>query len=241
MIPLVLVHGFMGGTAQWQGLIQRMGSDREVIELALPGYGTAADQAPLDRIGAYADWAIAALRARGVDRYHLMGHSMGGMIAQEMARRDAGAVARLILYGTGPHGTIPGRFETMEQSRQRAQIDGAEATARRISATWLLETERSADFPMVAAQAQSAGLPAILSSLTAMEHWSGIDQLDQIKARTLILWGDRDRTYDWHQTQALWSGITGAALCVLPDCAHLAHLEHPDAFASVVMQFLNTA
>ncbi len=238
MTPLVLVHGFLGGGAQWRALSVTLGPERAVIALDLPGFGAHAHLPPLSRIEDYAAWVVTTLQDRGVDRYHLLGHSMGGMIAQEIARLQPGALDRLILYGTGPEGTLPGRFETIAESKRRAQADGADATAQRIAATWLLERETSPQFPAVREIAQHAGLPAILAGLTAMEHWSGTARLDRIEAETLIIWGDRDRSYDWPQINTLCTGIAATALCVMPNCAHLAHLEEPEVFHRTVQSFI---
>ncbi|MEM9852085.1 MAG: alpha/beta fold hydrolase [Pseudomonadota bacterium] len=237
MTPLVLVHGFLGGAAHWTDLAVAL-HPRPVVALDLPGFGAAARQAPLPSIAAYGRWVIETLAARGIERYGLLGHSMGGMIAQEIARQDAPRVERLVLYGTGPDGVLPGRFETIAESKRRAQVDGPGPTARRIAATWLLQREEAALYGQVAAVAELAGLGAILAGLDAMAAWSGGDALSDVACPTLVLWGDQDRTYGWSQTATLWRGINGAQLCVVPQAAHLVHLDAPDVFVPVLRSFL---
>ncbi|PWJ20534.1 alpha/beta fold hydrolase [Jannaschia seohaensis] len=236
MTPLVLVHGFLGGAAQWAGQVGRLG--RDTVTLDLPGFGARADEAPLDRIEAYADWVIAEITRLGVDRYDLLGHSMGGMIVQEVARRDRARVGRLVLYATGAQGLLPGRFETIAESKRRAEEDGAGPTARRIAATWFRDREAAPAYPACAAIAEQAGLPAIHAGLDAMEAWSGGDLLSEIAADTLILWGDRDRTYQWPQIKRLWTGIPRTRLAVVPDAAHAVHLEKPELFDALLRDFL---
>lgn len=238
MTPLVLVHGFLGGSAQWDGLATALHDKRDLIAVDLPGFGANAHLKPLSSIYAYAGWVIQTLRDKGVGTYDLMGHSMGGMIVQEIARQDRANLKRLILYGTGAIGVLPGRFETIAESKRRAVADGAVATARRISATWLLENEASPLFSAVADLAQMASIDAIHAGLDAMESWSGIDNLTDISAETLVIWGDQDRTYTWAQTQQVWSSIQGAQLCVIPNCAHLVHLEAPLIFHEIMLRFL---
>ena len=116
MIPLVLVHGFMGGGAQWAGQKAALSQDYEVIALDLPGFGENAHLPVLDRSEGFADWAIAELHRLNLPRYHLLGHSMGGMVVQEMLRRDAQRIESLVLYSTGSVGILPGRFETISTS-----------------------------------------------------------------------------------------------------------------------------
>lgn len=238
MIPVVLVHGFLGGSRQWKDLRQALTAPRDVIALDLPGFGANADRPAFDLIEDNAAWVVESLRLQGVDRYHLLGHSMGGMIVQEVARIDADAVDQLVLYATAAQGLLPGRFETMAESKARALKDGAKATARRIAATWLLQEQLSPAYDDVAQIAESASLEAICAGLDAMKRWTGKERLAEIRQKTLIIWGDHDRTYKWPEIEALWSGLPSARLCVLPDCAHLVHLEAPEVFQRVLTGFL---
>lgn len=237
MIPLVFVHGLMGGGQQWP-LQAGAFPGQTLITLDLPGYGENADADAFDTIAGFANWALDELTARGVDRFHLLGHSMGGMIVQEMIAIAPERVERLVLYGTGAAGVLPGRFETIATSKDRARADGPHATAQRIAATWFLQREEAAQYPECAAIAARSSLQAILAGLDAMNGWSGAETLAQIAAKTLIIWGDHDRTYPWSQTQELWQTIPGASLAVIPNCAHAPHLEQPAVFNAVLNTFL---
>ncbi len=238
MTPIVLVHGFMGGSAQWSRLGSVLSQVTEVIALDLPGFGENAHLSPINRIESFADWVIEETHARGLQSYHLLGHSMGGMIVQEVARRDTGRVNRLVLYATGSIGVLPGRFETIAESKRRAAQDGAETTARRIAATWFLEETDSPEYPACADIAALARLDALEAGLDAMEAWNGADALSAITQKTLVIWGDQDRTYAWPQIEKLWSEIPNATLAVIPGCAHAVHLEKPLLFEPPLLDFL---
>lgn len=237
MTPLVLVHGFMGGSDQW-ALQAPLAEERTLVPLDLPGFGRNADMAPLNSIEGFAGWALGELQQRGVTRFDLLGHSMGGMIVQEMVHQAPERVDRLVLYATGSIGDLPGRFEPIETSMARAREDGAEVTARRIAATWFLEREAATEYEPCASIAAMAGLDAILAGLEAMRNWSGADRLTRIDAETLILWGDRDRTYAWRQIESLWTQIPKTHLGVVPDAAHAVHMERPDIFNALLGGFL---
>ena len=215
MTPLVFVHGFLGGGDQWAPQAP-LKSGRPAICLDLPGFGRNADAAPISSIAGFADWALSELTRLGIPQFDLLGHSMGGMIVQEMVRQAPDRVARLILYGTGSIGVLPGRFEPIETSMARARTDGPQATARRIAATWFLKRAEDPEYPACAAIAEQAGLGAILAGLEAMRDWSGAHHLAAIRQPTLILGGDRDRTYPWSQTERLWHTIPESRLAVLP-------------------------
>ena len=138
MTPLVLVHGFMGGSAQWDAQKAALADKCQVIALDLPGFGLNADLPAIDKIGGFADWVIAELGYRDIGRFNLLGHSMGGMIVQEVASLIPDQIEKLVLYATGSIGILPGRFETIAQSKARAQSDGPKTTARRIASSWFL-------------------------------------------------------------------------------------------------------
>ncbi|WP_299830810.1 alpha/beta fold hydrolase [uncultured Roseobacter sp.] len=238
MKTLVLVHGFMGGSAQWDAQAAHFGDRYNVFAPDLPGFGANRHLPVLHSISAFADWVIGELRRNGIKRYHLLGHSMGGMIVQEMTRKDQDNIDRLVLYGTGAIGVLPGRFETIEQSKARALADGARVTARRIAATWFLDHQQDPAFESCAAIAENASRDAIQAGLDAMQAWRGDDFLPSITPETLVLWGDGDRTYQWQQAHQLWETIPRSNLAVVPNCAHAVHLEMPEVFNLLVSGFL---
>jgi len=235
---LVFVHGYLGGGPQWADQAAIFQKGFRVITPDLPGFcNRSAVEAP-ETIGGFAQAVLSELDSLGVERFHLVGHSMGGMIVQEMVAQAPARVDRLVLYGTGPVGLMPGRFETIDESRRRLKQDGVEATGRRIAATWFLHGEAAERYPICADLAVMASLQAALAGLSAMESWSGVDALERIRSPTLVLWGDGDRAYQWSQPQQLWQGIDGAQLAVLPGCSHAVHLEKPGLFNALLMDFL---
>lgn len=236
MTPFVFVHGFLGGSRQWMGQAEAL-AGIDVIALDLPGFGKNAHLEAPHSIVDFAEWALRELSARGIEQFNLLGHSMGGMVVQEMIARAPQRIARLVLYGTGSIGVLPGRFETIGTSKRRVSTDGTIATARRIAATWFLEREKAPAFEDCAAIAEKCSLQSMLTGLDAMEGWSGAERLSNIETKTLVIWGDQDRTYPWSQTEQLWRSIPDANLAVIPGCAHATHLEKPGLFNMIVRDF----
>lgn len=236
--PLVLVHGYLGGSAQWQAELARFSDRFDVIAPDLPGYAGSAALPPPERIAAFAAAVVALLDELGIGRFTLMGHSMGGMIVQELAATHPDRVARLILYGTGPLGAMPNRFEPLETSRARLRSDGVAQTIRRIGATWFRQGAAAEGFEIVAALGAQATEAAALAGLDAMSHWDGRGALGRLTMPTLVLWGDGDRSYRWPQVETLWQGLPDAALAVVPGTAHAVHLEKPALFQALVADFV---
>lgn len=236
--PLVLVHGYLGGAAQWQAEIDRFADRFDVIAPDLPGYAGSAALPPTTRIADFAAAVVALLDELGVGRITLLGHSMGGMIVQELAATHPDRIARLILYGTGPLGLMPNRFEPLETSRERVRADGVAQTIRRIGATWFRKGEAAPGFGVVARLGAQASEAAALAGLDAMSHWDGRGALDRLIMPTLVLWGDGDRSYRWPQIEALWQGLPDASLAVIPGTAHAVHLEKSAIFHALLDDFL---
>ncbi len=238
--PLVLVHGYLGGGSQWADQVDYFSPYFEVVTLDLPGFGGDPDAQAPDSIQGLAENLLSQLDHRGIERFHLLGHSMGGMIVQEMARLAPQRIDRLVLYGTGPIGLMPGRFETIDQSRQCLQNDGVAATGRRIAETWFLDGKVASGYSVCAEIATKSTTQAALAGLTAMENWSGVAALEKIAAPTLVLWGDQDRAYLWQQPEQLWRTIPNAQLAVIAGCSHAVHLEKASLFNATLLDFLRS-
>ena len=235
---LVFVHGYLGGSQQWEDQVATFSEYFKVITPDLPGYGLNNQQQAPETIAGFANYVLKELDRQGIDRFHLIGHSMGGMIVQEMASLAPQRIEKLILYGTGPVGIMPGRFESIEESKQHLKNEGLETSARRISAKWFVGGTACCAYQGCADIAVKASLQAAAAGLTAMEAWSGKHLLSKILSPTLVLWGDQDKSYLWALPEALWKGIPNAGLSVISGCSHAVHLEKSKLFNQVVLDFL---
>lgn len=238
---LVLVHGYFGSAEMWRDQVRRFGEDFNVIAPDLAGFGDRAQETAPDTIEGHVSDILRHLEAKEIDQFFLVGHSMGGMIAQQLAATVPDRIEGLVLYGTGPRGALPDRFESIATSRARLRAGGAAATARRIAATWFRRGSEAAAFDLCAQIGAKAGLQAALAGLDAMESWNGEANLDSFAMPTLVIWGDGDRSYSWPQIEALWRGIAGADLAVIPGCAHNAHQEKPHIFNAILADFLGAS
>ena len=235
---LVLQHGFLCGSGYWQAIKKELEPEFEVAIPLLPGFSENASAKALDSINGFANFLLELLDARGIHSFNLLGHSMGGMIAQEVAMIAPDRVHKLVLFGTGPLGNIPGRFETFEQSRNRLHSEGAEQLIENTVATWFVNGRADPSYEAVINEAKLASMDAILGGYTAMEQWTGLDRLQNISSETLIVWGDKDKSYNESQVKLLDAGIPDSRLEVMAGCSHNAHLENPSLFLKLVSEFL---
>jgi len=236
--PLVLVHGFLGSSDMWSPQIKFFKDDFRVIVPALPGFGKSSTINSCDSIECMAKAILNLLEKKEIKNFNLLGHSMGGMIVQEIAKIAGEKILKLICYGTGPRGNIPGRFETIDQSREKLRINGLKDTAFRIAKTWFIEEEKAKYFYLCEEAGKQTSIETADNGLVAMKNWSGIKNLKNIKNETLIVWGDQDKAYNFNQVETLSNNIPDSDLKVIKDCSHNVHLEKPDEFNRIIKEFL---
>jgi pimeloyl-ACP methyl ester carboxylesterase len=236
--PLVLVHGFLGSSDMWTPQIKFFKDDFRVISPALPGFGKSSKINSCDSIECMAKAILNLLDRKKIKSFNLLGHSMGGMIVQEMAKIAGDRILKLICYGTGPRGNIPGRFETIDQSREKLKINGLNDTAYRIAKTWFIEEEKAKYFYLCEEAGKQTSIEAMDNGLVAMKNWNGIKNLKKIQNETLIIWGDQDKAYNFNQVETLNENIPNSNLKIIKGCSHNVHLEKPDEFNTIVKNFL---
>ena len=236
--PLVLVHGFLGSSDMWTPQIKFFKDNFRVIAPALPGFGNSSKMNSCDSIECMAKAILNFLDKKKIKTFNLLGHSMGGMIVQEMVKIDSDRILKLICYGTGPRGNIPGRFETIDQSRKKLKIDGLKDTANRIAKTWFIEEEKAKYFYLCDEARKQTSIEAADNALIAMANWNGVINLKNIKNETLIVWGDQDKAYNFNQVETLNENIPNSDLKIIKGCSHNVHLEKPGEFNLLVEEFL---
>jgi pimeloyl-ACP methyl ester carboxylesterase len=237
-IPLVLVHGFLGSSDMWEPQINFFKDNFRVIAPALPGFGNSSAINSCNSIECMAKAILKLLEKKEIKNFNLLGHSMGGMVVQEIAKIAGKKILKLICYGTGPRGDIPGRFETIDQSREKLKINGLTDTAYRIAKTWFIEEEKAKYFYLCEEAGKQTSLEATDNGLVAMKNWNGVENLKDIKNETLIVWGDQDKAYNFNQVETLNDNIPNSDLRVIKGCSHNVYLEKPDEFNTIVKNFL---
>ena len=236
--PLVLVHGFLCSSKMWELQINFFKNYFRVITPDLPGFGKSNKVAPHNRIESIANLILESLERKKIDKFYLLGHSMGGMIVQEMAKISGNKIIKLICYSTGPRGEMPGRFETVDQSRDNLKKNGLEITANTIVKTWFVKGEKAKYFDICIEAGKQPSIETVDNALIAFKNWNGVETLKNIKNDTLIVWGDKDKSYNLDQVQTLNKNIPNSSLIVFEGCAHNVHLEKPEDFNRTILNYL---
>ena len=236
--PLVLVHGFFGSSKMWRPQIDFFKDHFRVITPDLPGFGKSNKAKSHNNIQSIANLLLDCLEEKKIYKFYLLGHSMGGMIVQEMAKKVGDKISKLICYSTSPTGEMPERFETIDQSRENLKNKGLETTAKNIVKTWFVKGESAKYFDICIEAGNQTSMETADNALVAMKNWNGVDTLKNIKNETLIVWGDQDKSYNLEQVKTLENNIENSKLIIFKNCAHNVHLEKPDQFNNTIKNFL---
>ena len=236
--PLVLVHGFLGSAKMWEPQVKFFKDNFRVITPDLPGFGKSNKVKSYKSIKSIANLLLDCLESKKINKFHLLGHSMGGMIVQDMAKKSGEKISKLVCYSTGPRGEMPGRFETIDQSRKNLKKKGLEITTQNIAKTWFVKGEDAKYFDICVEAGKQTSIETADNSLVAIKNWNGVDTLKNIKNETLIVWGDQDKSYNSEQIQTLENNIENSKLIIFKNCAHNVHLEQPDQFNKTIKDFL---
>ena len=164
---------------------------------------------------------------------------MGGMIVQEMIKISGDRIKKLICFATGSIGDIPGRFETMDETRKKLKKDGTKISFSRVPPKWFVKGDKDKNYFLCENAVKNVSLETADNALLAMKNWKGIDNLKNIKNETLIVWGDKDISYNFDQVDTLKKNISSSQLEIFKGCGHNVHLEEPHKFNETVKNFLS--
>ena len=204
----------------------------------LPGFGKSNKAKSHNNIQSIANLLLDCLDEKKIDQFYLLGHSMGGMIVQEMAKKRGDKISKLVCYSTGPRGEMPGRFETVDQSRENLKKKGLKITAKNIAKTWFVKGEDAKYFDICIEAGKQTSIETVDNALIAFKSWNGVNTLKNIKNETLIVWGDQDKSYNLEQIQTVEKKIVKSTLVIFKNCAHNVHLEQPEQFNKTIRDYL---
>jgi len=241
---LFLLHGVGGGKDVWATNMPAFAAaGYRVIAWDMPGYGDSQAVSPCTTT----ELARALQRLilqKDARRNLVLGHSMGGMVAQELAALWPQQVDGLILSGTSAaFGRADGAWQQQFLQQRFAPLDAGldmASLARQLVPTMMAPlADRQA---LDAACTVMAGVPqtAYRAALQAIVSFNRLDALAQIGVPTLCLAGEQDRNAAPHMMQRMAERIAQGHYQCLPGVGHLANMEQPSAFNCAVLQFLQT-
>jgi pimeloyl-ACP methyl ester carboxylesterase len=243
--PLLLINGLTGTCLGWEPLVPALAERFRVITSDNRGVGRSAAPPGPYTTRQMADDAAALLAHLGIGRAHVVGSSMGGMIAQELALAYPQLVDRLVLYGTFArprHAIMEPWLTFVVQMAER--LDPSAVTLGWLP--WLYTPAFFAQPEQVEAvlawlEPYPAPAHGIAAQAEAVRSHDTLERLPQITAPTLVLVGAEDVVTPLYYSRELAERIPGATLQVLERGGHEALWEHPEAGIEALLKFLAPA
>lgn len=257
--PLLLIMGLAADSIVWMMQREAFAEHYRTIVFDNRGVGRTSKPAGPYTIAQMADDAAALLDAIGIERAHVVGVSMGGMIAQELALRHPEKVRSLVLgctYGR-PDEAVRAQFAESLQAFgatraddgsiqvDLAKLDPMAFIQRLLPLTFtpqFIMTELPKLMQMFGGALQYGfDMNAILAQVAATQAHDAVDRLKDITVPTLVFAGDADMLIPASNSDLLAQHIPSAKLVKLPGGSHGFNFETPEAFNREVLDFLATA
>jgi 3-oxoadipate enol-lactonase len=238
--PVLLIHGLGYGRWGWQPLTDDLARRYRVITLDNRGYGSSDKPAGPYTAAQMAGDAVAVLEAAGVDRAHVVGTSLGGAVAQELALRHPARVEKLVLLSTmsGVTNMHPLPEKTLRMMAEAPSLDPAVALRRFVENALDPEPEPELVERIVALRTlyppDPAGWAAQAGIWSTFDAW---DDLPSIAAPTLVVHGEGDTVVDARNGALLAERISGAQLRLVAG-GHLFFWNRPAEFVTLLEEFL---
>ena len=235
---VVLVHGFLGSGKIFEPLTAHLARRFRVTTIDLPGFAGSYDAPVPPTVESLSTKVIETIRAIGIKKCSMLGHSLGAWIALEASLQAPELLRRTVLYGGSPDGICPDRFETYEDSIKRIRSMGIESFAADLAAEWFRRGRADPMYPLARAAGSHSSEDASILHVKSWNSWKARDRLGRVSTPTLVVCGDSDRSTHPNLSIEMWQKIDNARLFIVPDAGHIAHLEHINEFNSLVEKFL---
>ncbi|MBV9333742.1 MAG: alpha/beta hydrolase [Candidatus Eremiobacteraeota bacterium] len=249
-LPLLCLQHFTGTLDNWDpAVVDALASEREVILFESAGIGRSTGAVP-NSIPEMARHAFAFISALGVTRVDVLGFSLGGMVAQQMAIEQPKTVRKMVLAGTAPEGgedimhteapalkSIFDDFTGYERLARLFFTQTANGVAAGEAFVSRLQERRNDREPLASSQVA----PAQIAAFRAWERYDGerFEKLSRIQQPCLVVSGVRDIMIPVRNSYMLAEHISKATLVVYPDAGHGSLFQYNRSFVTQARLFLN--
>ena len=241
---LVLIQGMGFDRSGWDPVLRKLGHHFRLVLVDNRGFGRSDRPAGLFGVAAMAGDIVAVLDAAGIRRAHVMGASLGGMVAQELAITYPERVDGLVLACTAPGWPFayPMPYAAVRlivlTAVIKAEVARRRHTENALSARTVQHHPELVDRLLELQDSQPADPRALAAQAAAGALYAGRWRQARIRARTLVLQGGADTVVDPRNGRLLADRIPDARLVTFPELGHLLFWEDPDLFAAAVSSFL---
>jgi 3-oxoadipate enol-lactonase len=244
--PLLMIMGFAGSASSWgEPVLEALRPHFTCIRFSNRGTGLSDKPDAQFTIRTMADDAANLLTALGINRAHVLGISMGGLIAQEFVLAYPQRVNGLVLGCTSSgvsHG-VPATPDTMARMAPTPGLSPDQmirnAWPAICSHTFIERAHGFLEGMLASSLATPTPLETLGRQMVAIQTFDTYDRLPQIRAKTLVIHGDSDLLVPPENGRIVAERIPGAVFEILPGVGHMFFWEEPVAVAHTITEFLS--
>lgn len=239
---VVLLHGYLESMLVWEEFVPQLYKEVRVVTLDLPGHGISVVTGEIHSMDFLADTVADGLRALGIERCTLVGHSMGGYVALACCERHPDMLDGLVLLSSTPNPDTPEKAENRRREIELVRAGKKDLLARVAPAAGFAEQNRVRmqdaieDLSEQVFVTEDEGIVALLGGMIARR-----DQNEMLRRATvpvLFILGRKDDYLPVEAAEAMVAAHPEARVVWLENSGHMGFLEEPEATARAILEFV---
>ncbi|MBA2496418.1 MAG: alpha/beta fold hydrolase [Acidimicrobiia bacterium] len=254
---LLLVHGMAGSSATWRAALPGLAERCTVVAPDLPGHGESDKPMQDYSLGAHANSLRDLMIALGIERATIVGQSLGGGVAMQLAYQHPQRCERLVLVSSGGLGTevswllramtLPGAEYPMPLLFPSFVRDAGNAIGRRLDRFGVRVPRVEQQWRAYTSLTKPENRRSFVRTLRAVVEPGGqsVSAHDRLylaaRLPTLIVWGAHDRIIPVAHAAAAHEAMPGSRLVIFEESGHFPHTEEPAHFVAVLAEFVDTS
>ena len=239
---VVLLHGYLESLMVWEDFIPHLYKQLRVVTLDLPGHGISVVNGECHTMEYLADVVADLMASLGVERYTVVGHSMGGYVALAVAEKYADRLDGVVLLSSPPN---PDTDETRENRRREIELvkSGKKDMLARVAPEAgfaVVNRPRMKDYIADLTEqvhlTEEEGIVALLNGM--IERKDQNEMLQKSAVRQLFILGKQDGYIPMEVAEAMVARHPQAEVAWLEESGHMGFLEQPEACAEALLKFM---
>ncbi len=238
--PIIIVHGLGGHKEDFKAVMAELSSKHTVYAFDMLGFGQSSRVAPSVGIGRQAEVIKALMDSENLDKAVVVGNSLGGWVAATFAAKYPSRTDKLIvidaaglkitLKGPPPVNFAPDKVEEMQKLLQTVIASPSAHTNE-------FATKALADFK---ASGEAATLGKLFAGFADPANKDRVldDVLADIKAPTLVIWGDKDGLFPVALADIVAGAVKGAKKVIIPNASHFPQIDDPKGLSAAIAAFV---
>lgn len=236
--PIVLIHGVGLDRHMWKNLVPKIANHFKVISYDFLGHGDSELPSEEAALKEYVEQFIELIDSLKLDTVHVLGFSMGALIAQAIAATHPKRVNKLIVLNTvfrrdaEQRQQILGRLDTLKESGLEASYDAA-------LKRWFQDEPNNHDIPWIRERMLSNNFDGYLRSYRRFALADSEIDIDSIQAPSLIMTGELDGNSTPAMSEALASQLVSGKAIIIPKQRHMMPMTDSNTISKFIMEFLS--